>query len=227
MPKSKLIYGMLANLICFAGPLFLPAGTLDWWRGWVIVALGFGGSALAVVGLARLNTGILEERMKSPVQKGQPAADKVAVIALLVAFFGQMVFTSLDVFRLRWMARPGAVVSSAGLILFVAGWWVAYQSMRQNAFAAPAVKYQESRNHAVVDTGVYAVVRHPMYAGMALMTIGMPLWLESYAGAVFAVLPIGAVAARILVEERFLQSQLSGYADYTQRVRYRLAPGLW
>lgn len=136
-------------------------------------------------------------------------------------------FTSLDVFRLQLMSKPGTLVSSSGLVLFVAGWWIAYLSMRENAFAAVVVRHQEERKQTVIDSGVYGVVRHPMYAGGVMLEVGLPLWLESYAGALLGVDPIAALALRIVFEERFLRRELKGYDAYMQRVRYRLIPHLW
>jgi protein-S-isoprenylcysteine O-methyltransferase Ste14 len=125
------------------------------------------------------------------------------------------------------MAKPGPLVSSLGLVLFAAGWGIMTLALRENAFAAPVVKHQEERQQTVIDTGVYGVVRHPMYAGAVLLLVGMPLWLESYAAAMLASVPIGTLVLRILVEEQFLRRELKGYDAYTERVRYRLIPFLW
>ena len=100
-------------------------------------------------------------------------------------------------------------------------------ALRENAFAAPVVKYQEDRQHTVIESGVYGVVRHPMYAGAVPLLIGMPLWLESYAVALLASIPIGTFVVRILVEQQFLRRELAGYNAYTERVRYRLIPFVW
>jgi protein-S-isoprenylcysteine O-methyltransferase Ste14 len=98
---------------------------------------------------------------------------------------------------------------------------------RENAFAAPVVKHQTERKHKVVDTGVYAIVRHPMYLGIFIFNIGIALWLESFAGAILSLIPIAVLAVRIVFEERFLREELPGYQSYTERVRYRLIPYLW
>ena len=125
------------------------------------------------------------------------------------------------------MGKPGALVSSLGFALLIAGWWIVYPALRENAFAALAVKHQEERQQTVIDAGVYSIVRHPMYAGGALLMVGIPLWLESYPAALLASVPIAAIALRILFEERFLRRELKGYEPYTGRVRYRLIPFLW
>jgi protein-S-isoprenylcysteine O-methyltransferase Ste14 len=144
-----------------------------------------------------------------------------------VTFVGVTVFIPLDVFRLHLMRRPGPVVSSLGLALFVAGWWIITIALRANAFAAPVVKHMAERQQTVVDTGIYGIVRHPMYAGAILFLVGMSLWLESSAGILVSLLSVPVLAARILVEERFLAEKLDGYDNYRKRVRYRLIPLLW
>ena len=223
----KLIASVLLNVIIFGVPLFLPAGTLDWWRAWVIVGVAFIGAVGAIASLAREHRGILEERMKPPIQKDQPFADKILVLLLLTTFLGILVVSSLDVFRFHLMSKPGTLVSSLGLALTIVGWWIAYLALRENAFAALVVKPQEERGQIVIDTGVYSVVRHPMYAGGSLLLIGFPLWLESYAGALVACLAVATLVVRIFLEERFLQRELPGYDAYARRVRYRLIPFVW
>lgn len=227
MSLFKLIGGVVLNVAIFGGLLFLPAGTLDWWRAWVFLGVVFVGTVASTVSVFRVNKDLLEERFKPPVQKGQPLADKIVVVLLIAAFVSVIVFTPLDVFRFHLMAKPGTVVSSLGLVLFVVGWWIMTLALRENAFAVPVVKHQKERQQTVIDSGVYGVVRHPMYAGAVLLLVGMPLWLESYAAAMLASLPIGTLAVRILVEEQFLRRELAGYGAYTERVRYRLIPFVW
>lgn len=224
----KLIASIILNVTIFAVLLFLPAATLDWWRAWLFIGVIFIGTVGATVSLSHDHEGLLKERLKPPIQKkGQPLADKIIVVLFLAAFSGLVFFIPLDVFRFHLMGKPENLVSSLGLALLVAGWWIAYLALRENAFAAPVVKYQEERQQAVIDTGVYSVVRHPMYAGDVLLMVGIPLWLESYAAALLASVPIATIALRILFEERFLRRELRGYDAYTQRVRHRLVPFLW
>jgi len=173
------------------------------------------------------HAGLLEERLKPPVQKGQPLADKVLITLLFITFIGLMLSIPLDVFRFHLMGKPRTLVSSLGLALLVVGWWIAYLGLRENTFAAPVVKHQEERHQIVIDTGVYSVVRHPLYAGGALVMLGLPLWLESYAAAWLASVPLATLPLRILFEERFLRRERKGYHAYTERVRYRLIPFVW
>jgi protein-S-isoprenylcysteine O-methyltransferase Ste14 len=227
MSIFKLTLGVFSNVAIFGVLLFLPARTLDWWRAWVFLAVVLVGVATSTVVLYRASKELLEERFKPPIQKGQPLADKIIVLVLISGFLVVIAFIPLDVFRFHLLAKPGAIVSSAGLILFMAGWWIMTLAMLVNAFAAPVVRHQEERQQTVVDRGLYSIVRHPMYAGAVLFLIGMPLWLESYAAAILAVIPIATLAVRILIEEQFLKRKLTGYEAYTGRVRYRLIPFLW
>jgi protein-S-isoprenylcysteine O-methyltransferase Ste14 len=223
----RLIFGIIINSVIFGALLFLPAGTFDWWRAWVFIGVVFVGTAVTMVTVFRDREDLLNERLKPPVQKGQPLADKVLVLLLLASFFSFIVLISLDVFRFHLLGKPGGVVSSLGLALLIAGWVIISLSFRENAFAAPVVKHQEERQQKVIDTGVYGVVRHPMYAGAVLLLVGMALWLESYAAALLASVPSAILALRIFFEERFLRRELKGYDAYTERVRYRLIPFIW
>jgi protein-S-isoprenylcysteine O-methyltransferase Ste14 len=219
----RIIFG----LAIFALLLFLPAATLHWWRAWLLLGVILMGMVGAVVSLARGHQGLLKERLKPPVQMGQPLADRIIVVLYGVAILGLMVFIPLDVFRLHLMGKPGPLVSSLGLALFLPGWWIVYLALRRNACAALAVKHQEERQQTVIATGVYSIVRHPMYAGSVLVWVGIPLWLESYAAALLASVPIATVALRTIFEERFLRRELNGYEAYMEKVRYRLIPFVW
>jgi protein-S-isoprenylcysteine O-methyltransferase Ste14 len=227
MSRSKLIGGIVLNAAIFATLLFIPAGTFGWWRAWVLLAVVVVGATASTLTLARINTGLLEERFKPPVQKGQPLADKLVLVPLLTAFVAAMIFVPLDVFRFHLMPKPAPVISALGLVLFAAGWWIMTLALRENAFAAPVVKHQEERHQTVIDSGPYRIVRHPMYAGAIPFFIGLPLWLESYAAAIVACIPIALLALRIVIEERFLRRELPGYHAYRERVRYRLIPFVW
>jgi protein-S-isoprenylcysteine O-methyltransferase Ste14 len=227
MSILKLTVGVLSNVTIFGLLLFLPAGTLDWWRAWVFLGVVFVGAGASTVSLYRTSKELLAERFKPPVQKGQPFADKIVVLLLIAGFLAVIAFIPLDVFRLQLLPKPGMLASSSGLLLFIAGWWLMTLALLENAFAAPVVKHQEERQQKVIDTGVYRVVRHPMYAGTIPLLVGMPLWLESYAAAVLAIVPIAVLVVRILIEEQFLRRELKGYDAYAERVRYRLIPFLW
>ena len=224
MSPIKLIAGLVFNAVMYALLLFLPAGTLHWWQAWVFLAI-----TIVVTAVAAFNipSGLLSERSRGVIQKGQPFWDRVIVILLLISYVGQVIFIPLDVFRLRLMPQPGAMVSFLGLALYVAGWWILSLAMKIKPFAVPVVRLQQERHQRVIDTGVYAVVRHPMYTGFAPFAIGPALWLGSYPAALLAIVPVAVLAVRSVFEERFLKRELRGYEAYTERVRYRLIPFVW
>jgi protein-S-isoprenylcysteine O-methyltransferase Ste14 len=224
---SKVIFSVFYNLVFFGGMLFLPAGTFNWPRAWALLGVLFVATIATMVIVFPGREDLLNERFKPPVQKGQPLADKIIVLLLIASFIGVIVFIPLDVFRFHLTGKPNPLVSSLGMILFIAGWWIISLVFKENAFAAPVVRHQEERHQTVIDTGVYSIVRHPMYAGAVLWMVGMPLWLESYAASLLAIVLVPIVVVRILFEERFLKRELKGYEAYTKRVRYRLIPLIW
>ena len=142
---TKLIASALSNALIYAVPLFLAVWTLHWWRAWVVVGIAFLGTIGSLLSLSRANTRLLEERMKPPVQKGQPIAGKIMLMFLFCTYFGLLIFIPVDAFRLHLVAKPGTAVSALGLTLFLLGWWVAHKSLRENRFAAPVVKHQDQR----------------------------------------------------------------------------------
>ena len=155
----KLIASCIANVIIYAASLLLPAPTWQWRRAWIFIA-----TVASTIIIYRVNPVVLQERVKPVVQKSQPFADKIATLLLIAAFLGQIIFIPLDVFRFHLMSKPSLVISIIGLALYLVGWCIVTLTLMENAFAAPVVKHQAERHHKVIDTGVYSVARHPMYA---------------------------------------------------------------
>lgn len=226
MPIGKVIAGIVLNMAIFGGLLFGPAGTWAWGRAWVFLGVGVVTSIASIVPHLA-SPELLNERFKSPIQQGQPFAEKIILLVFIAGFCGVIVSIPLDVFRWHLLGAPEPLVSSLGLVLFVGGWAIVALAFWETAFAAPVVKHQADRHQTVIDSGPYCVVRHPMYAGFIPVVVGMPPWLGSYAAAFLAMLPIGTLVLRIRVEEEFLRRKLPGYTTYTGRVRYRLIPFLW
>jgi Putative protein-S-isoprenylcysteine methyltransferase len=227
MSASKVIAGVVFNVAFYALLLFVPADTLHWWRAWVFLAVTVVVMAAAVFSILPDSADLFAQRAKGIIQKGQPLWDRALVILLVVSYVGQIIFIPLDLFRFHVLPKPGALISCIGLALYVASWWIMTLAMKANPFAVPVVRLQEERHQRVIDTGIYAVVRHPMYAGFVPMAIGPALWLQSYVAALLAVVPIAVLAVRSVFEERFLKRQLMGYEAYTEKVRYRLIPFVW
>jgi protein-S-isoprenylcysteine O-methyltransferase Ste14 len=222
----KLIYSLVMQGALFGLLLFIPARTLAWPRAWIFIGGVMIGTTVTMFYL-RDSKDLINERLKGPLQRGQPAADKVVTVLFLIAFCALFAFIPLDVFHLHVMGHPGLLMSVFGLVLAAAGWWLVALALHENAFAAGVVKYQKERHQRVIDSGIYSKVRHPMYAGAIPFLIGSCLWLGSDAAALMALIPIAGFALRIQIEERFLCRELAGYQSYTERIRYRLIPHLW
>ncbi|PYM07334.1 MAG: isoprenylcysteine carboxyl methyltransferase [Verrucomicrobia bacterium] len=167
MSIPKVLAGVAFNVAFYALLLFVPAGTLHWWRAWVFLVVTVAVMVVAILTILPDNSGLFSERARGVVQKGQPLWDRVLVILPVVSFVGQILFIPLDVFRFHLAPKPSGLVSFLGLALYVAGWWILTLAMKVNPFAVPVVRLQEERHQRVIDTGVYAVVRHPMYAGLS------------------------------------------------------------
>lgn len=183
---------------------------------------------LSAIAVYRVNPALLRERATTLVHEHQPVADKLILLTFMAtAFVGVPAIAALDAFRWHTLPHPQFGLSLAGLVLFGAGWTIIAVALRENAFAVTVLRVQKERQHTVIGTGIYGIVRHPMYLGNPLVNVGLSLWLGSYVAALFAVIPLTLLIVRIAHEERFLRRELPGYSEYAARVRYRLLPGVW
>lgn len=175
--------------------------------------------------IARHDPALLDERMKPPSQEGQPFWDRVFIVIIMVLFVSWVVSLGLDR-RFAWSHMPLwlQVIGGAGMVY---AWWFLDRVMLTNTFAAPVVKVQAERGHKVISTGPYAIVRHPMYAGAAILLVTSALAIGSWWGVIGALFFMIAIAFRVLGEEKVLRTSLEGYDDYAARVRYRILPGVW
>lgn len=219
---------VFADTVLVAIVLFAFAGTLVWPRAWTLIAVLFLIRVATAITVFRVNPTLLRERARLPLHPAQPRADKLILFSFMVsAFVGVPAIAAFDNFHWHVSRHVPLPLAIFGLALFTAGWVVIALALRANAFAVTVVRAQPERMHVVVDTGPYCVVRHPMYAGNPMVTLGLSLWLGSYVAALCAIFPLALLMLRIVLEERLLRRQLPGYSDYVKRVRYRLVPGLW
>jgi protein-S-isoprenylcysteine O-methyltransferase Ste14 len=152
--------------------------------------------------------------------------DRVFLVTFITLWCAWLVVMALDARRWHASDVPRALNVFGGVLL-IAGFFATALVFRENSFAAPIVRVQAERHQRVIDTGPYAVVRHPMYASALLYLVGMPLLLGSWYGLLCVPLMIAGLAPRAVFEERHLARELPGYAEYARRVRYRLVPGVW
>jgi protein-S-isoprenylcysteine O-methyltransferase Ste14 len=218
--QTMVWFGLMGAII------FGAAGTTNYAGGRIYLIEMVAISVVLGLHVAHVDPGLLKERLKPPVQKDQPLADKLIVLPLLVLIFAGMGFMAADAVRWRWSSMP-ASVQWAGFALVLAAIMFMYWTMRTNSFAAPVVKIQKDRGHRVVTTGPYAIVRHPLYFGALFYIAGTSLALGSWWG--LAMVPVLAVllGVRIGIEENTLRTGLEGYGDYARRVRWRLVPLIW
>ena len=227
-PMFKVLTRVIADAVMVAIVLFVAAGTLAWGRAWVVVAVLLVVRTLSAIAVFRVNPALLRERATVLIHRHQPWPDRLILLAFMAtAFVGVPAVAALDAFRWHILPSPPLVLASVGLGLFALGWTIRAVALRANPFAVTVVRLQNERQHTVVDTGIYSVLRHPMYAGNPLVNVGLSLWLGSYAAVLFAAIPLGLLMVRIGLEERFLLRELPGYREYVARVPCRLLPGLW
>ena len=208
-----------------AGSMFLAAGRLDWTPGWVFLGVYLVVAIVAVAYLWRTNPEVLAARSDFH-WRDQTPAHKVIFVLLIVLFMAIFPVAGLDNGRLGcsvvppWLMLTGYVlvlIGNSGLT------WV----LRVNKFAEPSVSIQSDRGHHVIDSGPYALVRHPFYAATLFLCLGTPLTLCSYWALVPSGLAYLLLVVRTAMEDRLLQNELIGYKEYAARVRYRLVPGVW
>jgi protein-S-isoprenylcysteine O-methyltransferase Ste14 len=203
--------------------LFLPAGTFHYWQAWVFVAVFAVSTFVPSVYLAVRYPDALARRMKAgPTAETRPV-QRVIITATFLAGIAVMVISALD-WRFGWSSVPLWLVISGDVMVGV-GLLGAQLVVVQNNYAGASITVEEGQ--PLVSTGLYGIVRHPMYAGSLIMMLGTPPALGSLWGltAVLAAVPV--LMARLLDEEKALTDDLAGYAEYTRQVRYRLIPGVW
>ncbi len=222
---KRFVGQFIVLFVLLALALFVPAGTLGWLTGWIYL-VAFVTFFLAVEWwLYRHNPGLLEERMRftTPDQKGW---DKVVFPLLGLFPLVWLAFIAFDAARAHWSSVPDWLQVVGGILL-VFSFHLFFLTFRENTYLSPVVRIQEERGHHVVSTGPYHVVRHPMYTGILVFTVGTPLMLGSWYGLLLGLLLVLLLMRRAVLEERTLRDELNGYSDYMTRVKYRLIPHVW
>jgi len=219
----RMLKSAIVGLLVFGVLIFGPAGTVGYWRGWAFILVFTICTNIIGLYLARTDPALLERRMKvGPGAETRPAQKAIISMAFLV-FAALFVVSALD-YRFGW-STVSTSVSIVGDILVALGLGVDLRVFRENSYGASTI--ETATGQTVISTGPYALVRHPMYVGVLIMLLGIPLALGSYWGLVFMFINVPILMLRIRDEEAMLKQELAGYIDYTRHVRYRLLPGLW
>jgi protein-S-isoprenylcysteine O-methyltransferase Ste14 len=211
------------GLVAFGLMLFLPAGTFHYWQAWVFLAVFALSTWIPSVYLMRTNPAALERRMHVGPLAETRMLQRIVISVAFICFPAMFVVSALD-HRFGWSPVP-ATVSLVGDVLVATGLIVAMLVVIQNGYAAANVTVEAGQH--VVSTGLYGLVRHPMYTGNMILMVGIPLALGSYWGLVFVIPGLIVHALRIHDEEDLLAHELSGYREYTHQVRYRMLPYVW
>lgn len=232
VPLDKYGYNTIARnmsiVLITCLPLFLVAGTTSWGWAWVYTLASFVGWAALNFFVARVNPGLFNERGKPSRQLTQNSKkwDMPILLAYTVLMFVTPIVAGLD-YRNGWSAEVSPLVHGFGIALLLFGFVPLAGGMAANRFFEPTVRIQSERNHQVIDSGWYRVVRHPGYLGVILHFVAVPFALGTWAALVPALLAAALYVLRTALEDRTLRSELPGYEDFTHQTRYRLFPGVW
>jgi len=225
LPKTlRLVIFVTASVAVLAVIILWPAGRLSWVAGWFYVGIVTLYHLVNVAYLERVNPELIEARMR--MGKGTKRWDIVWGVIFGPILLAVYVVAGLDAVRFGW-STMSPLLWPLGLILFVSGAVLFSWSMGVNPFFEKTVRIQTERGHRVIDTGPYALVRHPGYVGFFGWCVSTPLLLSSWWAFVPAILSVVGLVVRTALEDRALLQELDGYAAYAERVRYRLMPGVW
>ena len=224
MKRSALAWQALAKgvggLAVMALLLFLPAGSWGYWQAWVFIGLLFVPMPCVATWLLVREPELLAKRLSS---KEQEKAQRQVVALSALMFVAGFLLAGFDQ-RFGWSEMPAWVVAIAAVVM-VCGYGLYAEVMRENAYLSRTVEVQE--NQKVISTGLYGIVRHPMYAATLVLYLAMPIVLGSWVALIpFLAYPF-IIARRIRNEEHVLEEGLAGYCEYEQQVRYRLIPFIW
>jgi protein-S-isoprenylcysteine O-methyltransferase Ste14 len=213
----------LLGLALIGLALFWPAGTFDYWQAWVFLGIFVVLSVIYTVYVGVKNPEVLRRRMNAgPTHESRPV-QKVVSSGVVLTFFALLVVSGFD-HRFGWSNVP-TTVALVGNVLAAVGLLITMIVVVQNSYAAANITVEADQT--VVSTGLYGLVRHPMYFGGLVMLIGMPFALGSYWAVVIVLVDLVLLAARILDEEKALTEELTGYREYTEKVHSRLVPHVW
>ncbi len=224
MPKSKLLALAISRLLMGVGMFmllfFLPAGTWRYWQAWMYMGVLFIPMLFVMAYLITKDPELLERRMRMREERSeQRNILKLSGVSFLLAYL----LPGFDI-RYGWSNMPAEVSIAAGAVIFLA-YLLVFRTMRVNSFLSRVIEVANGQK--VIDTDVYGVVRHPMYVGMIILYIASPITLGSWWAVIPALFIIPVIVARILDEELALESELTGYKEYKQKVKYRLIPFVW
>ena len=223
----KTFFGILFQTLLLGIFLYLPALTLNWPDALLFLAIHFLITILASAYLLIVKPASIEARMNYD-SKTQPKEDRLATVLMLSAIVVGLSLAPIDIFHLNLSSSFEGNIKNIGLAIYILGMLFFMASMNANEFAETTVTIQEERGQKVIDTGIYSMVRHPMYTGFIFFIIGVNVWLGTYLSLFLGLIFLAiALRSRINVEEKTLLNDLEGYEDYCKKVKARLIPFLF
>lgn len=222
---ARVLIRLIIGIAIMSAAFFGSAGTLDWLEAWLYMIFQFTFSGAMAVWLKKNNPDLLKDRM-TLFKSSARGWDKVLFWMMTVVFIPYLFLPGLDAIRYRWSSVPlfikvfGFMAIAASLLMIS---WV----MHENTYLSRVVEIQKERGHRVITTGPYQYIRHPMYAAVITQLICIPLGLGSLLTLIPASVLIALLAIRTHFEDKTLHSELEGYKAYSEKVKYRLIPGVW
>ena len=217
---ANAIVKFLSGIVLVALPLFLSAGSFGYWNAWLLIGILFIPMFIAGIILMKKNPYLLEKRLDVKEKQSQ---QKTVIALSSIMFLSGFIVAGLD-FRFQWIKIP-EWTAIIGAVIFLIAYGLYAEVLRENTYLSRTIEVQE--NQKVIDTGLYGIVRHPMYAVTVILFLSMPIVLGSLiAFIIFLTYPF-IIAGRIKNEEKVLEEGLAGYKEYKQKVKYRLIPFIW
>ncbi len=220
--EGKLIFKSIFFFALIIAITFIGAGRIDYWQGWIYNGLNIIFLLLSYLLLPRE---LIEERLKP--KEGMKKWDKTYYIVSTPVYFATLIISILDGGRFDWEPRIPILVVIIGVVVYTIGQIIVLWTKKVNKFFSTVVRIQKDRGQTVCKDGPYGFVRHPGYIGGLLYIIVTPFVLSSFWGLIPAVIAVVLLFIRTYLEDKTLQRELEGYTDYTNKVRYRLLPGIW
>lgn len=223
MNKELLKEGLIkyiAGVILVGALLFIPAGSLKWKDGWIFMAVLFIPMLIAGIVMYLKAPDLLRRRLNAKEKEAQQK-DVIGMSGLM--FLAAFIIAGLN-YRFSWIKFPEAI-RIAGIIIFLLSYLMFAEVLKENEYLSRTIEVQEGQK--VVDTGLYGIVRHPMYSATVLLFLSMPLVMNSPISFAIMLLYIPLIVKRILNEEEVLEKGLEGYKEYKEKVKYRILPFIW